>query len=655
MIPRLRSRQVHLDFHTSGDIPAIGSKFDKKQFQEALRLGHVNSMTVFGKCHHGYHYFPTKVGTLHPGLTPGRDFSGEMMEACHEIGVRAPLYLTLGWSALDAAEHPEWIARGKDGSYLGTQYDFGAAPDAPKPECSWIHLCSAGSYRDYLCAMTREACERYDQLDGLFFDIVFTYDACYCDACVRGMRAMGMDPSKEEDAKKYYQIQKHITLDSLNDIIRETHPDATVFYNSGGAEIHMPQWHYASTHFEMEDLPTRWGGYDKMPLNARYFTGTGKDTLGMTGKFHRSWGEFGGFKTPEALTYEVSAMMSNGVRASVGDQLHPDGHLDPETYRNIGQAYAYAEKIEDWCFDCEETARLGILVTKNRRMNAALPRLLLDSHLDFDVVHTPDELSKFETVLLADGLRLNASWGAAVDSFIKAGGKLVLLGGAGLKENEDVFAFETSLHYEGHSIYDRDFFQIDAEGIVSSPILCYTSAHRISGGETLAHVRNPYFSRTYGHYCSHFCTPFSDDDVPYPAAAKCGNVLYIAHELAGMYADYGNAYHRRYFCKLMRRMLPSPAVEADLPVQGRVHMARRKAGGEYVVHLLYGSPIQRGEVAVMEDFPELRSVRVTVRVPQTLQSAVMVPQNTPLELRHFDNRVEFTVPSFSIHQMIVLH
>ena len=32
----LPTRQVHLDFHTSEQIPNIGAQFDKKQFQSAL-------------------------------------------------------------------------------------------------------------------------------------------------------------------------------------------------------------------------------------------------------------------------------------------------------------------------------------------------------------------------------------------------------------------------------------------------------------------------------------------------------------------------------------------------------------------------------------------------------------------------------------------
>ena len=152
----LPTRQVHLDFHTSEYIDGIGSKFNKKDFQQALKDGHVNSITVFGKCHHGYHYFPTKVGTMHPGMDPQTDLAGEMMSACHEIGVHAPLYLTMGWSVLDTKEHPEWIVRKKDGSYSAFQYDINALPTDPKPEASWIHLCMGGGYRQYLYDMTKE-------------------------------------------------------------------------------------------------------------------------------------------------------------------------------------------------------------------------------------------------------------------------------------------------------------------------------------------------------------------------------------------------------------------------------------------------------------------------------------------------------------------
>ena len=64
----MRFRQVHLDFHTSEHIEDIGKKFDKKQFQTALKKGHINSITLFSKCHHGWAYHPSKANEIHPHL-----------------------------------------------------------------------------------------------------------------------------------------------------------------------------------------------------------------------------------------------------------------------------------------------------------------------------------------------------------------------------------------------------------------------------------------------------------------------------------------------------------------------------------------------------------------------------------------------------------
>lgn len=68
----------------------------------------MQSITVFAKCHSGYCYYPTKVGTMSPNLD--FDLTGAWIEAAHEIGVKAPVYITAGWCALDAEQHPDWRA-----------------------------------------------------------------------------------------------------------------------------------------------------------------------------------------------------------------------------------------------------------------------------------------------------------------------------------------------------------------------------------------------------------------------------------------------------------------------------------------------------------------------------------------------------------------
>ncbi len=90
----LAFRQIHLDFHTSEKIGDIGTNFDKTQFQDMLKLGHVNSITVFSKCHHGWAYHPSTANEIHPELE--FDLLKAQIDAAHEIGVRTPVYLSAG-------------------------------------------------------------------------------------------------------------------------------------------------------------------------------------------------------------------------------------------------------------------------------------------------------------------------------------------------------------------------------------------------------------------------------------------------------------------------------------------------------------------------------------------------------------------------------
>lgn len=101
----MRYRQIHLDFHTSGMIPGIGKRFSKEQFQAGLRTAHADSITVFSKCHHGWAYHPSKANTMHPHLS--FDLLGAQLEACREIDVNAPVYISAGYDEKEVLMHPE--------------------------------------------------------------------------------------------------------------------------------------------------------------------------------------------------------------------------------------------------------------------------------------------------------------------------------------------------------------------------------------------------------------------------------------------------------------------------------------------------------------------------------------------------------------------
>ena len=331
-------RQVHLDFHTSEAIPDLGSEFDKTQFQTALQTGSVELINVFAKCHHGWCYYPTEVGNVHPNL--GFDLLGSQIAACHEIGVRAPIYFTVGWSANDAERHSEWCMRNSDGSFVAPGWNVTAEPDTPKPTFQWKSLCPSGGYHELVVTHTRELLDRYD-VDGFWYDIYQPEKLCYCPTCRAGMEREGYDAENDFDVERYRVETIRAHCADISDILAAAQPDASIYFN-GLTSLDRPhnlryRLYEYNTNNDLEDLPTTWGGYDKLPIRAKLFAAEGKPTVAMSGKFHTSWGEFGGFKSPEAIRFEAASMIAFGARCNFGDQLHPSGRMDESTYRNIGQ------------------------------------------------------------------------------------------------------------------------------------------------------------------------------------------------------------------------------------------------------------------------------------------------------------------------------
>jgi hypothetical protein len=393
-------RQVHLDFHTAGQIPGVGARFDAGQFQDMLRLGHVNSVTLFSKCHHGYSYHDTRVGERHPHLVC--ELLPLQMEACHEIGVQTPIYISAGLDEVSIGKRPEWGVKHKDGKTFDPL------------RAGFKTLCFGTPYLDYLCAQIEEAVTLFEgRTPGVFLDIIAARRCC-CRWCLEGMQAQGLDPARDEDADAYAQsvLQRYYRRTTAACRVRE--PGMRVFHNSGhipkGAREGFLQW---NSHLELESLPTGGWGYDHFPVSAKYAATTGLDFLGMTGKFHQTWGEFGGFKRPEALRYECAAMLAFGSKCSIGDQLHPSGAMNPDTYALIGAAYAEVEAKEPWAAGAENIADIALVSTEALRGGAGghgqtsaaeegAARMLLELHAAFDVVDLDADLSRYKVVILPD-------------------------------------------------------------------------------------------------------------------------------------------------------------------------------------------------------------------------------------------------------------
>jgi hypothetical protein len=657
----LPSRQVHLDFHTSEHIPDIGKRFSKADFQAALRTGNVNQINIFGKGHHSWSYYPTAVGSMHPHLD--FDLLGAQIEAAHEIGVRCPIYYTVGWSATDAEKHPDWVSRHADGSMkINGEFTEPADSLAPKP-WGWKKLCAAasGPYHQLIMEQVAEICERYP-VDGFFFDI-YNDTACHCEYCLERMATEGVDISDEEAVLRSHTLSIKQHMVELRDLIAQHDPDATVYFNSathvGNSMQFRERLFDLNTQQELEDLPTVWGGYDKLPIEAKFHLGEGSAVLAMSGKFHKAWGEFGGFKHPDALTYEAAAMISHGAACNFGDQLHPSGEMDIETYRNIGAAFDYVEKIEDYGIGGLPYARLGLWLTLEDAADRGVATMLLEMQYDF-VIANLGNLDDLTALVIPSQACLSDAEAATINAWVENGGKLLVFGAGAMNAQGDAFALEVGADYLEPAGYDVDYTVMKTElstKLVSTPFLNYTPGLRtkLTDGEALALIREPYFSRTYLTYSSHLNTPYQLEDSAYPAVVQHGNVIFFAHPFDRIYYHNGVRMHRELFQGAIDRLDPDSVLRVHgLPSAGRVSMLKQADEQRYVTHLLYGPPLQRGDVKVIEDLPPIAGIEIDVRVPETITAVTAIPSGETLAFTQADGTVNVSVPTFSMHTGIVL-
>ena len=645
----MRKRQVHLDFHTNETLP-VGKKFSKEQFQAALKEGHVDSITVFSKCHHGWSYHPTEVNEMHPELD--FDLLAAQLEACKEINVNAPVYISAGFDEKEYVKRPEWRWH----------------PSPEEKECeeynNEVHfhvLCFNTEYLDFLCNQIEEVMQKYNPC-GIFLDIIAPR-VCYCEKCVADMKALGMDIENEDDRNKFSVMVLNKYIEATNAAVRKHSNTATIFHNSG----HIPKGDYgfikANTHLELESLPTGGWGYDHFPLSAAYVrTLENTDFLGMTGKFHHSWGEFGGFKHPNALIYETSLSIANGAGCSIGDQMHPLGEMNMATYGLIGKAYSLVEEKEPWINGAVNVADIAVLsaeaLTGNRDIKADIGanRMLLENSCLYDFVDGTTDFTKYKLLVLPDVSIESDEIIEKIRNYISDGGKVIASGQSIVKNGE--FVLDIGAKHIGENEFNPTYFVPCFEtvnGKTEYVMLCDFYKFEAKDCEVEAYMQNPYFNRTAEHFCSHIHTPNNPEE-NYPAVAIKGNVAYIGWDIFTAYARHGHLCFKELFTHVLKKMMNDEfTVSAEIPDRAVVTYTRQEKEKRNILHLLYAHTTVRGEkTEVIEDTVPLYNVRCTVRSDSEPSKISLVPSGEELDFEYNNGVAEFVVPKVNIHQMVAI-
>jgi len=609
-------RQVHLDFHTSPFIPDVGAEFDAREFAATFQRARVNSVTIFAKCHHGMCYYPTLTGTPHPALN-GRDLLGEMLEALREEGIRCPVYTTVAWEENVADLHPEWRQMRADGTFARCENVDPARPPHPGGWRfnDWVNP----DYLDYLEAHVRELFARYGKLDGLFFDILF-YDllAHHSDACRRYRARHGFEADDLQTFKRFESHAQASFAARFTKLIRSLSPESSVFYNTpfdvyvdgtGGRQrvAHL-------THIEIESLPSGFWGYYHFPRLARGAGRWGKPWVGMTGRFQRMWGDFGGIKPQAALEYECFRSQALGGGNSVGDQLPPRGRLDAAAYDLIGAVYEQCEAAEPFYAGSVELTDIGVLsanfpgndLSATGTSDEGAIQMCEETHYEVSLLDEQSDLSVCRGLILPDDVVITPRLYKKLKAYHAEGGKLIISHRSG-RDSSGRWALDfLPLGFNGMVEKFPTYWRARKDfwpELSASDRVVYSQGVNVfpgKGAKVLVDRVLPYFKRTDLTFSSHFQTPPQADADRFPAVVSGKGFVYFADPIFREYRQTGNQAARDVWRRIIRNLVGDPLVGDGLP--STMLCLPRRRGRDLILTLLHYVPVRKAlEIDVCEE------------------------------------------------------
>ena len=651
-------RTIHLDFHTSPDIPDVGADFDADAFARTFSDAHVDSVTVFAKCHHGRLYFDTDRPERHPGLDRGLDLMGQEIEALHGAGIRAPIYVSVQCDEYAADLHQDWVALTPD--LVQVRHPMTDAYHA-----GWQTLDMSSPYQEFVTGQIEEILERYGPVDGMFLDMCGDQPSSSRWA-MAGMKREGLDPARPDDRDRYARLVAHRYMERYSTMIAPAlHPGSSmaVWFNSRPKAGLTTEAKYLR-HIEVESLPTGGWGYNYLPYVGRLVKSFGRPMLSQTGRFHRSWGDMASLKPEAALRYECGQILMHGLSLGVGDLLPPNAVPHPAAYQRIGTVYRYIEACEPYVAGGSTMAEIALVVDAGLG-DAPGPavigamRVLQQLRQQFDVIPLDAPLSSYPLVVIPDSTPIGADLASRLRDHVGHGGSVVLSAAAAAASPEGTELLR-ALGWEivGTAPFSTTFLRLSPSPWLTPPVPADVRIHGESlllegtgPSETLVELVFPYFERAYDHFSGHSYTP-PQKPSGRGAVVQNGRVIVFAVPLLAGVAEEGNDQYRQLIGECLHRLLPAPLLRTGGPVHLETSVV--ETGRGIAVHLLSFVParLARDLDLVYDPFP-LVDVEVALRLEAPPARVTLQPKGEELTFSFVGGYASARVTVLDGHAMLV--
>jgi hypothetical protein len=634
----------------------VGRDADPVRTGELINLSKPDVIQIHAKGNPGWTTYPTQIGHTPPKLR--RDVMRVWRDIANRYHYPFSVYYNIGRDGEIMKRHPEWNRS-----------------DAKGNEIERALCYHSGVAEKYLWPMVGEIMQHYHP-DGWWFDgSCFTVRLCYCPKCRdRFQREASASPplsSDDPNWPKYHHMQRQIYREFVHQTaakIHEIDPDCLVAVN-WAYSLRMPEKPDAGLAYLTGDIGNRVEG---LSAEAHWYDGTGVpfDLMTQLSTMHAQTVEGGsagrsrfGPKPPVQLQQEMAIVVANGGRFWIWDNPTPESGLVAARHEYLAQhVKPWLDARRSWCRGSTRLPDVSLLNTAeahyavtdaagpvcfsrrdNRIEGAAelLPRL----HLNYEMVgdwrlYAQDVHSG--VLIVEHPKKLSPETARALADFVRGGGTLLLSGmgpSAGGELVREICgisqiagprqAEQLKVEYDGSQwAFQHHLFRVtldDAETVMGT-----TDA---AGNRQALLTRHAFGSGTAYYFATPLLSQHGGNRIPDGLLqAVFTQVIPDAHRLLATDAP--------------------PTVEVVL----------RKRGTARIVHLVNMAPgtrevfdVGRRKYVNISAVEPVRECTIRVRMPDKPSAVALQPQNVALEeWEHRDGVVTASIPSFEIHQMVVL-
>lgn len=671
-------RRNLLDMHIDDWSEEFLSKLNCDEYVEALKAAGVQAAMVKAKSHTGLNYFPGQIGRMHKGLK-GHDFLAEMIEKCHAAGIAVQVYFTQVFDNWAYDNHPEWRCIGPDGKTF-REYRNG---NNFKTGRYGIVCPNNQGYRQYVRENLQELNRNY-QFEGMFLDMTFWPDICFCPSCrERYLAETGRELPrtvdwKDPDFKEYAYSREQWMADYARfatSAVKEINPAVTIEHQF--SMITSP-WINASSELLMEAVDYAggdyYGGFLQQTFINKYYKNVSPRLpfIYHTSRcdpelmFHTTT------KTKEELLLHViTALVHNGAFLLV-DAINPDGTIVPEIYHGlIKDIYDITRPYENYVsgnikhnatvwfashakYDPDETGVSMEEKSFNRKIYMEAPvsatAVLRENNISYDVIGSKNIADEAADVLILSHVaNIRETEMDDIEAYIKKGKNLFISGPIGNKRLEKLLGVKSVGKTEHTFTYmsPTEAGEVFFEGFSRKVPLTITSAqYRIEIEDdtdctVLATLTLPYtLTGTEQFSAIHSNPPGIYTDKPCAIRKKIGNsvIIWTAAPIE-MSQPYGS---RQVFCRMVKSLCALMKFTSNAPKFVEV-INWEKSGKDYfaVINQQEESPI----APVYDLFVEVKGEGLKGR---------MLPDNEELKTEASEGFTKIYLPRLDVFQIFVV-